>query len=217
MQEIAKMAADSIVLKQSFKFHGGQQNATAKPFALQFTSLILIILTFTVGALFRQTPPVPTTDTLQAPAAVTTELNNIPAPNDSAAQSIKALSALPPVGTLAYNDLFVPNTGTVNEEKVFAVAQFLLQHDINATVKIYLDQAATPFSPANANDLVVEQEPRSKAVEKALSSAVARSISLQRYLLAKGVPAFALDITAVEKISAHQAEITFVPSINVGG
>ncbi|RMG42261.1 MAG: hypothetical protein D6719_06875 [Candidatus Dadabacteria bacterium] len=86
------------------------------PFSLQYTSLILIILTFVIGAF----------------AGEKIGANIKPtAKNGGNKQKVEV-----PIGTVEYNDLFPEKESRLNHAEAGAITEVLLNHDLSATIII---------------------------------------------------------------------------------
>lgn len=131
---------------------------SSKPFALQYTSVILIVLTFTIGALFK--PP--------APVSVPLKVEK---------PQIKALELGPEIGKINYHKLFSEQSNELQIDKVAALSHVLKHHDINARISVYLNSEgkiseSNAFAISIARMLTLEQYFRKQALpEEAISIA----------------------------------------------
>lgn len=82
-------------------------------FGAQLTSVILILLTFLIGAFLR-------------PTAVT-----------SKAEKVVVQDTSTTIGKKTYSKLFIENQAVLDEEQALALKTFLLQHDVYATISLF--------------------------------------------------------------------------------
>lgn len=93
--------------------------ALSRPFALQYTSLILIILSCVIGAFAAK--PLQTADF--SPATIIEKHLLLPFPKK--------------IGEISYGNLFAYEEAKVNAESADALVQFLKSHDLIAQVQIF--------------------------------------------------------------------------------
>jgi hypothetical protein len=82
-------------------------------FGAQLTSVILILLTFLIGAFLR-------------PAAVA-----------RVAEKVVVQETSTTIGKKTYSKLFLENQAVLDEEQALALKTFLLQHDVYATISLF--------------------------------------------------------------------------------
>lgn len=104
----------------------------ARPFSLQYTALILIILTFVVGA-------------FSEPETSKTEAIMFPQP----ARAEKAVAPAA-IARVEYDDLFsLDSDEQLNDGVLAALLTLLRSHDLRATIEIFSPQAAPGDGPIN--------------------------------------------------------------------
>jgi hypothetical protein len=154
-------------------------------FATQYTSLILIVLAFTIGALVKPVEEVGGRAPEVAPPPVEQHKTQREEASRNAQGAVLQESSM---GELVYSDLFREESSAINTERVGALATVLRSHDVRLDLQIYLQQNSTDAS---------------------LHSSFERSIALSRALEARRVPAEAYRVRIVEQVSPHQAKAFF--------
>ncbi len=137
-----------------------------KAFAVQYISIILIILTFIVGAFSSR---------------IGASAGNNPDKVILAAEPVLNHGPGPVVGEFNIAQIFSPGLAKVDETKTHGLSEFLLNHDLQAQVQVTSD---------SAESIGLE------ATNQNMGLALARSVALYRHLLTRGVPANALEIWA---------------------
>jgi len=134
--------------------------ARLRTFYLQYISLMLIVITFVIGSFV--------THATSKPAA-------LPLPQIS----IKALktASLKQISSFSFDDLFEDKSSVLKAEKLGALKELLLNHDLSSKIWI------------KANDAKLDADSR-------VALALARSVSVYKFLREQGVPDAALSVVA---------------------
>lgn len=122
---------------------GGSKLVAEQAFSLQYTALILIILTFVIGAFVRPH---------HAPAPELYTSPHVPLEQPVSHNA----------GTISYSDLFFPRSSRLNPAASGAILQFLSNHDVEAEIDVFGaitpdehdDQTALNLSLARSAELL---------------------------------------------------------------
>ncbi len=153
-------------------FSGVSRKPADKAFAIQYTALILLILTFIIGSFFNKEFILQTKS-----------------------EAIKQLEIAEPketqIGDLRYSDLFNQRSSQIDQDKMDALVSLLSNHDVTlvATINTLPEEVGSGADP--------------------LTLALSRSISVQRYLLDKGVSPETFSVFASAAVSHDQAIVQF--------
>lgn len=118
-------------------FGSPQPGGGPRAFAVQYTSLVLILLTFTIGAFGAPARPEPA-EPPEAPAEI---------PGGT------VMARMRPLGGLRMNSLFERDTVEVNPDAADALAGVLSNHDVKVTITIYHLAREVNFGVARASSL----------------------------------------------------------------
>lgn len=163
---------------------------TMSPFALQYTSLILIVLSFTIGTLVK--PQMFEKQIESIPSVLPETLRQSAASDLLPAASAGLEKPQPLIGAIEYQDLFAGQGAQLAEDKLIALAQVLKEHDLVLDLSIFT-------APSGADDLSVNLP----------VLAVEQSIAVARFFEAQAVPSSAFNIRVLEVESSLQARASF--------
>lgn len=135
------------------EYDQGDAGINRQTFSVQYTALILIVLTFILGAFIRG-PEI-----------------EYPTPS----QELKPLGPLTPAGSLSYGSLFQPNSSMVARGELDALITFLSNHDIKLDLALFLE---AELPPTRAVELSLE---RSNVILRELIAAGIPPEALQVY------------------------------------
>ena len=105
--------------------------------------------------------------------------------SEASTSSVPKLPRIETFGSMQLPDAFAENTAILNVEAMEGLSQVLKSHDIRIQAEVADERSASP------------------------SLAIARSATLSRFFLGRGVPSEALEIVAVEGIRPWQVEVRF--------
>jgi len=159
----------------------GLQSTLSNPFALQYVSLILIILTFVAGAF--------TTESLAVKSEETQKVQK---------EEVRDLPVNPPglsneVGQMAMSDFFIDSRASFNPDKGQALDFVLGSHDLEAELEI--TAAISPSASKNAE-------------LDSLMLSMLRSKVLLDHFAAQDIPLSALKIYVREQAVRNQASVS---------
>ena len=155
-------------------FPVGQTASFRKAFALQYIAIILIVLTFVIGAFARQKSE-------QVAAQVTTQVDTTEAQDKLAPKSTNPVPK--PLGSLELSDAFVGETSDLNPDALRGVVAFLKYHDTR--IRVEIPQGRLEYSLAVSRSialykfLLAEGVPAQAAMIYATSSDERTTITLE--------------------------------------
>lgn len=154
-----------------------------RSFSIQYLSLILIILTFTIGVFAGHRVQA---DKRAVQAAAKPAMT-------SSTESTMLVESGTPIGRMSLDTLFELGTSEVNADSFEPLVQTLLAHDLEANFVV--------ASPGDAVDS-----------DSALAIALGRSAVLFRAFLDRGVPASAVQVLASDERDIPAVSVDFAKS-----
>jgi hypothetical protein len=153
-----------------------------RAFSVQYLSVILIILTFTIGVFSgHRAQKIKHAKAAAQQAKVQANLDKNTTVSDPAAIAI---------GAMDLTNLFMPESSELNAETFEPLASVLTSHDLSARFAISLSR-------------------NPESIDAELGMALARSATLFRELVSRGVPAEALNVVTAEIEGDVPVSVTF--------